>query len=347
MIKSAFSFRATGFRKLTSSGLMAAVSALTILSVVSVMVHAQSPGVPEAGAQVTPGDRIDQLFSGSNPAPPAAQNNTTASPGQTSRPATNGPAAGARSAQSEVPLGPGGGQVAPVTPSPSPVPVTTPPWGASQAVPVRPALVPGSVQAVGPGQVSPAVPGALGGAAPATAARPLTQPAPTAPDVEVQPSNEINLTEEDAVRQIETLNRQRRVLETQRHVEAERLAIFRTIQDLRKVMNESRAVASPVPGFQEPVAPPPPVSSAAAGQIPVGALERSPETTDPISQMAVLSIAGPVERLVATVRVQGFGNMQVRTGSTLPGNVRVVSVEGRGITVRSVTGGARLLPFAN
>jgi len=344
MIKSVSSSRAASLRK-SSSKLMAAAAALAILSVASAMVHAQSSGVPEAGAQVTAGDRIDQLFSG-NPATQAApERNGSASP----PPRSTDPVVPIRPVQAEgQPLGLGGGQVVPMGAS-SPAPsATSPPWGAPpQSSSSRPALVPRPSAPSTSGQASP-------GASSVTLATPSSNagqspPASPAPaiEVEVQPSNEINLTEEDAVRQIETLNRQRRVLETQRHVEAERLAIYRTIQDLRKVMNESRAVAPQVSAFQEPAAPVPVVPNSASGQVPAGVLERASETADPISQMAVLSIAGPVERLVATVRVQGFGNMQVRTGSTLPGNVRVVSVEGRGITVRSATGSSRLLPFGN
>ncbi|WP_216073476.1 hypothetical protein, partial [Acinetobacter baumannii] len=63
-------------------------------------------------------------------------------------------------------------------------------------------------------------------------------------------------------------------------------------------MNESRAVAPQVSAFQEPAAPVPVVPNSASGQVPAGVLERASETADPISQMAVLSIAGPVERLV-------------------------------------------------
>lgn len=316
-----------------------ASAALSAVVVGSAMSFAQAP---MGNAEVISGDAIDRSFGGSTAEPPR--------PVVPPRPPAE---VGRAPWENGAPVGvapPVASQAAPVQ-SPRPAgQVAAPVASGAQASPrhVQP------VQPVQPSQARPVIPVPLGAGQVAPVSQGISTNDPTGrgrlpvqprrlsfpPGSEVQPSTEIDVSEEEATRQLENLNRQRRILETQRQVETERLAIERALADRRKVLSEGQT--------PPPVDPPPPPPAAAApseGSV-ADAIERE-RLSDPTGQMAVLSIVGPSDRLVATVKINGFGNVMVRAGGVLPGNVRVVSLTGNGLTVRPLNGAARLLPFAN
>jgi type IV pilus biogenesis protein PilP len=318
------------FHNLKGSSLRTTLLGAVAISIIAAAVgHAQV--APSMGnAEVISGDQIDRNFGVGRPAgtPPSAVPWGGAAPAaqpaaRPVAPATPSPVVQPQPSQARPAPTPAApvGQAAPAGAQPRPV--------AQPAQPVMPALPAGAVAPVSPGD-------------PVSSSRqPIRLPTASSGAVvqtEVQPSNEIEMSEEEAVRQIESLTRQRRIFEMQRHVEAEKLAIERALAERRKVISESRGPAQPP--VIEAAPPPPPMPAPSASS----ALEQP--DGDIVTQMSVLSITGPADRLVATVRVNGFGNVQVRTGGTLPGNVRVVSLSSNGLAVRAPAGGTRLVPFA-
>ncbi|MBY0362535.1 MAG: hypothetical protein K2X45_11580 [Phreatobacter sp.] len=327
----------------------ATLCAAVVLSVLAAAAGYTQSNPPMGAAQVTPGDDIDRAFGGNRPAETPAPWMAPA-PGQAGSPTVISPPGGGQNAPRPV-AQPAPGQPLPQTGQPSQAqPARPAPTPAQQMQQGRPAGAPPAQNVQSPGQPGLAPGG--GQVAPVRgdpidpARQPLRLPAPAPGPVviqqEIQPANEIDMTEDDALRQIESLTRQRRIFELQRLVEAEKLGIERALADRRKIANELRG-PQPNP-IIDPPAPPPPSPPPATQNSVSSSIERP--DGDIVSQMAVLTIAGPADRLVATVRVNGFGNVQVRSGGTLPGNVRVVSLSSNGLTVRPPSGGVRLVPFA-
>lgn len=149
------------------------------------------------------------------------------------------------------------------------------------------------------------------------------------------------LSDSDAVHQIESAEREERVLAARAHVLKLKAEIKKQEADIRKTDAESAGVKKAALPERKMAPPPPPH--------PIPIVKPVTQGVGSGTRFETVSIAGPSENLVAVLHVDGFGDVRVRAGSMLPDNFEVVSVGGRGVSVRRIGGNEKnpvvLVPF--
>lgn len=259
-----------------------------------------------AGGMTSPGNTLDQMFPNRTPEParPAAQ-----------------PAPMAPAPTIAVPA------QAPAQPRPTPAQAspTLPPFlnpqPAQQAAPVPPPM---SVQQAITPQPAPQ--------AAQLQAILQTPPPPT-------PARDIVISDNETSEKIESLNRQRRVLDAELGVERTRVEVAKQLFELRKAQGDNRPMPTAAQMSQMQQA-------QQAQQAAVAEPDPARELSTLASRMSVLSIAGPRNALRATIMVAGFGEVRAVEGGNLPGGLRVASITDQGVAVSRGSVRPVLLQFA-
>ena len=152
------------------------------------------------------------------------------------------------------------------------------------------------------------------------------------------------LNDEEAAVQIEEADRILRVLKARDEATKVRLDLLKREAEIRKADLEA-APPAPAPRQQAFLPPPAPPAPKPVDKAAEKSSRDEREHGTVTQRFATVSIAGPEGRLVAVMRVKGFGDVQVKRGTSLPSGFKVANVEARGVSVKKDEGPAILVPF--
>ena len=207
------------------------------------------------------------------------------------------------------------------------VPTGTPPF----PTPIPAAPTGGMAAAASPFAAQPATPATPVDGADASAPKPPSFTAAT----------DALMSDDEANHKVQSLMRQMRVYNEALKVEKVRGDIAKAQSEYKKtndaLLPKPIVLPPPPPAVIPPIPAMPSIPNGKALQSNLGLRK---------GQVSTLSITGPRDDLKAMVRLDGVGDMQIHRGSVLPGDIKVVSIEPRGVSVRKGTSDVVLVPFA-